>query len=176
MNRRLRALVDRALRPGTPARAAVSTVFDHVVMPLTPGPPVGLTGGPGRGGPDDPAVLVLLLGADDETAARRAAELAVARREVDVTPVFVVDTPVLATLRRAGYAVELLPPGAPRRAAALLECRRTYGTDAVLVLGGGPALDPAVLAGLVAPLRRPPRVPDRVGAALRRFERWYDAR
>lgn len=175
MNRRLRGALDRLLRPGSPARAAVSRVFDHAVMPLTPGPPVGLRRGAGRSPSDAPAVLLVLRGADDASTALRLAELAQAQAGVDITPVVVVDAPVLAAVRRAGYAVELLPPDPRPRAEAIVELRRTYGTDAVLVLDAGRPLDVGLLAGLAAPLPRPP-VPATLGRALRRFERWYDTR
>lgn len=179
MNPALRQAADRLLRPGTRSRAALGAIFDQVVVPLSGGSPPGLRRGGGAPAADVPVVLVLVLGADEVAAAAISRRVAEAQWATGgFTPVFVVDRPVLPVLRRAGYAVELLPPTAdlsdlPER---VVELRRTYATDTVLVVpvGGQEALDLGVLAGATRSLRHSVPLPRRLRGSLRRFEQWYD--
>lgn len=156
-------------------RRAVYAAVDPVA---TVGTPAGLRAG--RASPPGelaawPVVLVVLLGAD-EVAARTVAE-ALGRAQAQalgegcgLRPVFLVDQPVFAPLRRAGYAVEHLVPLQTWQARAsaagswaayagerVQACRRSYRGAAVVCWrvapGGADALaaaDADALAAVVA--------------------------
>lgn len=108
---------------------------------LAGGPPPGLRRGRALAPSDVPTVVVVLVGAEDASAAAVLEHVARAQWATDAfTPVFVVDAPVLAPFRRAGYVAELVGPAG--RGAAVAEARRSYAADLVVVV------DPSSRAGL----------------------------
>jgi hypothetical protein len=131
-------------RAGTPAKVpAGAVVSDEVAADL-------------------PVTLVVLLGADEEIAiqvGRTVAELQV--RVGGFKPVFLVDQPVWAALRRFGYVVDHLVPQAewerwPASGAwsdylmhRLRDCRRDYGARTTVVLPADAAASRDLVAAAV---------------------------
>lgn len=152
------------------ARRAAGPVL-HRLATLAGGPPPGLRRGAGRPPADVPVLAVVLLGADEESV--EGVLLAVERAQgagSDFTPVFLVDEPVLAPFRRAGYVVELVGPAGLEE--AVREVRLSYSCAAVVAVdGASPGAWrrlPDVLAGLHP---GPPTSPlARARALLRRVE------
>jgi hypothetical protein len=178
----LRSRLDRLVRPGSKGRAVLGATLDKVVLPAVGGAPPGLKHGvaaPDQQGDDAPVVLVVLLGADDDAAAAAARWVAEEQWLAPAfVPVFVVDRPVMPVLRRAGYVVELVAPGSAQDLTErLVECRRSYATDRVVVVSGSPGtpdLPRGVVAAMVTARPHGVPLPGSVTRALRRFERWYD--
>lgn len=170
-----------------PARSGLSRQVSRLLAALD-APPGGLKAGPRPAGTaHGPVLLVLLLGAEPGAVAATAARLAEVAAAGRVRPLLVLDRPELATVRRAGLAVEHVvdertwrqrgeqPPWPQYLATRLDQLHRDYATGLSLVLppGGTPAVPEPVLAAAL----EPPPVP--AGAALRfrlarLVERWFD--
>ncbi|MEJ5866213.1 hypothetical protein WDV85_00495 [Pseudokineococcus sp. 5B2Z-1] len=115
-------------------RAQVGRALDPVVAALARlggGAPPGLRRGAGAAPADVPVVVVHLRAGVEEDADGVLAAVTAARRAGETfTPVLLLERPVLAPYRRAGYAVELVGP--PGVAAAREEAVRTYAAAAVV--------------------------------------------
>ncbi|MEJ5945823.1 hypothetical protein WDZ17_11020 [Pseudokineococcus basanitobsidens] len=160
-------MIGRALLRRAAARVAGPALYR--LARLAGGPPPGLRRGDGFRPRDVPVVLVVLDDAEVADAGLVVEGLRLSRQQADDhTPVVVVDRPVLAPYRRAGYVVELLP--GRDREAEMTELRRTYGTTAqVRLQRPGTAAEVArqVRVARAEPARGPRA---RVRAGLRRLE------
>jgi hypothetical protein len=188
--RGLRKRVVRAVRTDPRLRRATYAAVDAVVRR---GPVTGLRGAPAgvAGDPESwPVVLVVVLQTTPdrlERLARGVAELQALGEAV--RPLFLVDAPAFAPLRRHGFAAEYVPPRAGWEPGAdggdwtdvlagrLRECREAYAPAATVVLpwngadAGGGIGELEVLAAVAASAATPSGGGVGRGTRLRR---WID--
>lgn len=132
------------------ARRAAGPVL-HRLAHLAGGPPPGLRRGTEHEPADVPVLAVVLVGATAASVDAVLAAVVRAQREHEpFTPVFLVDEPLLAPFRRAGYVVELVGPAG--LAEAVREVRLSYSAAAVVAVDGASPQAaqrlPDLLAGL----------------------------